>query len=372
MNRIISYLVLCTSIVGLSMAFASSAPNSNDVNNPEPNGYLVATEHIQNAPGKDVAEAIQNLINDNPNRTIFFPDGEYLLGKPIFTPAAPQKSVSLKLADFAVFKATGDWKPGEAVVQLGGIHPANDTRTNGSNYSFEGGIIDGNGIANGISINGGRETAVRNVSIKHTVTGLHIKHGANSGSSDSDIFGVNIIGTGGTNSVGVLLEGYDNTLTNLRIGNVFVGVHLKSGGNVLRNIHPLYQSDYTDYQNSCGFLNERNDNWFDYCYSDQFGVGFRTTGDVVGFYHNCFCYWYAAKGGAQTAFKAEKKFNSIITNFRIGFRDSGVINTILTVGEPGGTGTLDNLSVNESLTTDTTYKTYLDGKSRTIKSHPNE
>ena len=57
-------------------------------------------------------------------------------------------------------------------------------------------------------------------------------------------------------------------------------------------------------------------------------------------------------------------FNSIITNFRIGFRDKGVTNVILSVGEKGGTGTLDNLSVNESLTQDDTYKTYLDGKAR--------
>lgn len=341
--------------------------------NTESRCYLVVTDYIKTTPaadsaeGKtsvDVADEIQKLIDQNPNRTLFFPDGEYLLGKPIFTPADPRKSVSVKLADFAVLKATGEWKPGEAIVQLGGIHPANDTHTNGSNYSFEGGIVDGNGIANGISINSGRETAVRNVSVKHTVVGLHIKHGANNGSSDADIIGVNIIGTGGTDSVGVLLEGYDNTLTNMRIGNVFVGVHLKSGGNILRNIHPLYYSDYTDYQNSCGFLSECSDNWYDFCYSDQFGVGFRTKGEGGNYYNDCFCFWYAAKGGTQTAFKADKKFNSILTNFRIGFRNDSVTNVILTVGEAGGDGTLDNLSVNASLTSDTTYKAYLDGKAR--------
>ena len=38
-----------------------------------------------------------------------------------------------------------------------------------------GGIIDRASVADGISIDGGRETAVRNVSIKHTGIGLHIK-----------------------------------------------------------------------------------------------------------------------------------------------------------------------------------------------------
>jgi hypothetical protein len=362
MNRIKHNLLGMNMLLAMTAAFfLNTACPAADI---ESRTGLIVTDHIQNADGKDVADELQKLIDSHPNRTLYFPDGEYLVSKPIYTPADPHKSVSLRLTEFAVIKATGDWKPGEAVIQLGGIHPANDTRTNGSNYSMEGGIVDGSGVANGISINSGRETAIRNVSIKNTVVGIHIKHGANSGSSDSDITGVNIIGTGKTNSVGVLVEGYDNTFTNMRIGNVFTGVHLKSGGNVLRNIHPLYQSDYTDYLNSCGFLCERGDNWFDYCYSDQFGIGFRTTGNATAFFNDCFCFWYASKGGTQTAFRADHKFNSIITNFRIGFRDQGVTNVILSVGEEGGNGTLDNLSANESLTQDNTYKTYLDGKAR--------
>lgn len=369
--------VCCAALIA-SISISTAAPL-------ETSPYLVITDCMELAPAaagsqepgnrtirlsgeRDLADAIQEVINTHPNRTIFFPDGEYLLSKPIYTPADPRKSVSLKLADFAVFKATGDWKAGEALVQLGGIHPANDTNTNGSNYSFEGGILDGSEVANGLSINGGRETAVRNVSIKHTVLGLHIQRGANSGSSDADIFGVNIIGTGKKNSVGIFVEGYDNTLTNIRIGKVFIGVHLKSAGNVLRNVHPLYYSNYEDYPQSTGFLSEGQDNWYDYCYSDQFGTGFRTTGNGVGFYQNCFCYWYSPKGQLHTAFKADKQFNSIVTNFRIGFRDAkdrNKDNCVLLVGEAGGNGTIDHLSIDdESLTTEPTYKAYLDGKAR--------
>ncbi|MBQ8210511.1 MAG: hypothetical protein IJZ35_08020 [Clostridia bacterium] len=294
--------------------------------------------------GADVADAVQALIDANPNRTIYFPDGEYLLSKPICTPAEPTKSVSLELSDFAVLKATGDWQQGEAVVQLGGKDPANDTATNGSNYSLEGGIIDGSGMANGISINSGRETAIRNVSIKNTVVGIHIKHGANNGSSDADIYGVNIIGTGKTDSVGMLLEGYDNTVTNVRIGNVFTGVHIKSAGNMLRNVHPLYYSDYTDYQNSCGFLDECGNNWYDYCYSDQFGVGFRTTGNGSSYYNDCYCFWYSESGETHTAFKADGKLNSTLTNFKTGFTDN-CENIVLTVAEKGGDGSIDNIEV---------------------------
>ncbi len=320
-------------------------------------GYVLITEAVAVDSGVDVSDEIQKFIDDNPHKTIFFPDGEYLLSKPIYTPANPNKSVSLKLADFAVIKAIGDWQEGEALVQLGGKDPYNNTHINGSNYSFEGGIIDGSDVANGISINSGRETAVRNCSIKNTVVGIHIMYGINSGSSDADLFGINIIGTGKTNSIGMLIEGYDNTVTNVRIGDVFVGVQVSSSGNVLRNVHPLYTSDYTDYENSCGFIDSGN-NWFDYCYSDQFAIAFRTTGYAVSKYHDCFCYWYSPKMGTHTAFKADKEFKAIVTNFTIGFNGDAEESIVLSVGAFGGNGTIENLDVDEEKTSDIVYKAY--------------
>ena len=53
----------------------------------------------------DASDAIQALIDANPNRTLFFPDGVYRLTRPVCTPADPAKSVSLRLGDFAVFRA---------------------------------------------------------------------------------------------------------------------------------------------------------------------------------------------------------------------------------------------------------------------------
>ncbi len=324
----------------------------------EENYSLVVTDTVPANTGEDISQQLQQLIDENPNRTLYFPDGEYLVSQPIKTPANPNKSVSLKLADFAVIKAIGNWPAGEAIIQLGGKDPYNTTRINGSNYALEGGIIDGSNLANGISINSGRETAVRNCSIKNTVIGLHIMYGANSGSSDSDIFGINIIGTGKTDSVGILIEGFDNTLTNIRIGNTFIGVHIKSAGNMLRNIHPLYTSDYTDYENSCGFLVENGNNWLDYCYSDQYAIGFRTTDNGCSKFHDCFCYWYSAKQGTHTAFKADKKFNSIVTNFTAGFHSDAEERILLSVGQTGGSGSITNLDTDESDISDKTYKAY--------------
>ena len=329
-------------------------------------GYLNVSQFVAPNAGRDVSADIQKIIEENPNRTLFFEDGEYLLSKPILTPAEPTKSVSLRLSDFAVFKAAGGWQKGEAVVQLGGEYPANNTSKAGSNYSFEGGIIDGSGTADGISINSGRETMIRNVSIKNTVCGIHILYGANSGSSDADISGINIIGTGTTESVGILAEGYDNTFTNIRIGNIFTGVHLKSAGNVLRNIHPLYYSDYTDYENSCGFLIESGCNWFDFCYSDQFGIGFRVTNNSENVFNDCYCYWYSDRGTIHTAFKSDEKFKASLTNFRADFPDE-VENYYVSIGKLGGKGKIINPIVDNDELSSLSYKMYDSGALLVVK-----
>ena len=134
----------------------------------ETSGIISAADFLPTDRTRSVSGDIQRLIDENPNRTIYFPDGVYLLDKPILTPADPKKSVSLALSDFAIFRAAENWNSDGALVRLGGKEPANDIRTCGSNYSFSGGIVDGCMKADGISIDGGRETVVRNVSIKHT------------------------------------------------------------------------------------------------------------------------------------------------------------------------------------------------------------
>lgn len=281
--------------------------------------YIIATDYINPDAVSDVSGAIQALIDENPNRTIFFPDGEYRLAHPILTPAHPKKSVDLQLSNFACFKASSTWSSTEAMIRLGAKDPANDISAPGSNYGICGGILDGSGVATALSIEGGRETYVRNVNIKNAQIGLHIQRGANNGSSDADIHSVNIVGNGCPDSIGVLIEGYDNTLTNMRIANVFVGVDVRSGGNMLRNIHPLFhihEDAYDRYDSSAGFRIRHPMNWFDYCYSDQFAVGFDTTGG--GVFKNCFCWWYSDKEPLHVAVRSREPFFGHIDMLTIG------------------------------------------------------
>ena len=327
--------------------------------------YLSVSSVLPADGSVDAAPLIQQLIDENPNRTIFFPDGIYKISEPICTPADPRRAVSLLLSDFAVIQAAEDWDSGEAMIRLGGKHAYNSITINGSNYSLTGGIVDGAGRAKAVSIDSGRETAVRNVSIKHAKVGIHIKHGANSGSSDADISGVNIVGTGGTDSVGVLVEGFDNTFTNMRVANVYVGFDLRSAGNSLRNLHPLYTSDNTDYADSCGFRDYCGNNWYSFCYSDQFANGFRLADNVRDILTDCFAFWYSDRGGPQTLIRCDGRFNSMVTNIKVGFKNRDNINTILAVAEPGGHGVMRNLCLNHGdeswFDGDTTYRDYLKG-----------
>ena len=72
-------------------------------------GYVVVTDYLEANTGKDVSDAIQKIINENPKRTIYFPDGEYVLAKPICTSGNPENAVALHLSNFATLKASDDW-----------------------------------------------------------------------------------------------------------------------------------------------------------------------------------------------------------------------------------------------------------------------
>ena len=113
-------------------------------------GYVVVSDYVDVSSGNDVSDALQKIIDENPNRTIYFPDGVYLISKPILTPAEPKKSVALELSNYAVIKATEGWSHDEAMIRLGGKDAANNIVTPGSNYYLDGGIIDGSGVAKGV------------------------------------------------------------------------------------------------------------------------------------------------------------------------------------------------------------------------------
>lgn len=320
---------------------------------------LNVNDYVPANAGRDVSDEIQKLIDENPNRTLHFGDGTYLLKKTVLTPADPEKSVDLRLDTYAVFEADEGFTGGP-LVALGGKDAANNVRIPGSNYGFTGGILDGRGIADGIHIVSGRETAIRDVSMKNVVAGIYIRYGANNGSSDADITGVNIIGNRTKDSCGIVIDAYDNSVTNVRIGGIHTGVKLLRGGNTLRNVHPLYYMG-EEYESSTGFIDDHGNNFYSYCYSDQFATGWLIGNGGASVLTDCVAFWYTGKGGVETALRAEKQYNALVHNMKIGFSQD-TLNTVLTEGEAGGRGRITNLLSDESrFGSDETWKKYFDG-----------
>lgn len=246
------------------------------------NDYVVVTDYITANTGEDVAPFVQQLIDENPNKMIIFPDGVYTFASPVCTSAAGKTSNSILLSDGAVIKASDDFKGksgNNSLFALGGARSANDIVSEGSYYTLQGGTLDGNGKADGVLILSGRESVVRNMCIKNVRVGITVDEGANNGSSDCDFEDLVIIGNGENNSFGVKVIGYDNTFSNIRIYNMHTGFHCGSGGNLIKSIYVYNDTDVHTWAASNVGIHLASSNWISECHVENaakaysFGAG---------------------------------------------------------------------------------------------------
>ena len=327
-------------------------------------GYVVVTDYVRTNARRDVSAELQKIIDENPQSTIYFPDGEYQISKPLVTSSDPAKAVSLRLSTFAIIKATSDWDDANGyMIQLGGKDKTFTVDEVGSNYYMEGGCIDGSYKAKGVEVSGGLETSVRYVSIKFVTQGIHIALNEESPSSYADIETVNIVGCNQPESIGVLVDSNGNTFTNMRVAGFEVATKANGKNNIFRNLHMLYiYSANYDYSNSVGFWDTSEGNTYDICYPDNFAIGFRTSGHTMSVYNNCYAYWYSKnEGEKQYGFASDGKFNSIIKNYRVDLT-ANKDGRFMIVAEEGGNGIVEYPAFPTGACDDDTYKDYLVGK----------
>jgi len=344
-------------------------------------GYVIVTDHVKPDTGEDVTEAIQKLVDENPNRTLYFPDGTYLISKPIETSADPTKSVSFKLATFAHFKAMDSWTKGEPLFKLGAKDMAQGITNDANHTSFEGGVLDGSNIADGIWVMNAGNVSIRYNSIKFAVIGIRTVGDENHNGPTVDVHTSNIVGNNTVESIGVLLETNGNTLTNMRIYANQICIKLTGSDNFLRNLHPLYAYSETidwrnTYNDSVAFYDVGTRNFYDNCYNDQFATGFYIGKDTASVYDCCFNFWYRGTNdgepvGDHNAFVCEGQFNSVIRFASADFthanpteKFSGSANcNFLLVGEDGGAGKIDNVYFNKNnVSAEDVSADYMDGK----------
>ena len=327
-------------------------------------GYVVITDHVKANTGADLSREIQKVINQNPKSVIYFPDGEYVISSPIATPADGDLSVALKLSDNAIIKASDDWSDSNAMIRLGGMNERNDINVRGSNYYLEGGIIDGNGKAKGVSIDHGRETSVRDVTIVNTSVGLTVRLGANGGSSDADIENIRIYGNGALSSIGLQIQGWDNTFSNMQIANVQIGVKIETAANLLRDIHVTYVQSgklETAYRSSIGFLDTGDRNWYDNCTSEGFCTGFeiRSSRSILS---SCVAKWYPDQTSKQICLYTPNAWGSVARSCAAYFTAPKENCEYLIEDQNGGKGQIIDPVFDETRVNREDYKAHLCGK----------
>jgi len=330
-------------------------------------GYVVISKYEEYAEGKNYSPAIKKAIEENPGRTIYFPDGTYNITEPIVISADPAKSVALRLSHLAVITATEWTDPKLPMIRLG-VEDEAETADQTPAVSMEdaelskqrsifviGGVVYGNGMASGISIEGGKDILLYNVSIKRTYNGIHVHYANNDmGAVYANVDNVNITGYEATGSAGILVEGTRNTFSNMRIASVQYGVLCtKTGeGNSFRNLHPLTvgmnnavkvdenhkRLPEGNERFTAGFWDMSDGNNFDVCYSDQMATGYL-------FEENCrtvaiggFCYWWTERNQYNVGYESNGKFNAIVVSGKVSLGRPAAVRAYLSIGEEGGQG----------------------------------
>ncbi len=356
--------------------------------------YIYISEYVDPKGGKDITSILQSLIKTNRQSTIYFPDGLYILSDQIETPANASSSVSLVLSDGAVIRASSSWSNAEKTMfHLGGGTvggSGSGVGKIGSYFSFQGGTLDCNGVASGITmggVTGVRETLVRDVFIKNSQIGIEVLTKGNNNSSDNDIDDVTIIGNGKKDSVGIYFDGIDNSATNVRIFDTHVGVLLEGGGNLMRNIY-VHLSDteknseitenQTTHAASAGFREAKgrnydntadkwgNGNWMLHCSAVNYATAFEIYGDIAVI-DSCRAKWTSRMSKNIIAFaiingELDSTISSpVIEVLATGFDSVDIIKDLKKANKYSSKGRLEAPAYDPSKITGTEHEVYLVG-----------
>ena len=276
----------------------------------------------------DDTQAIQDVIDDNPNKTIYFPDGTYLISSHIETPADNDKSVCLELSDHAVIKASDSYIDPLPMICLGyKDYSSYYLYENFASFGIEGGYLDCNNVTGGIEIDNCIRPYVKNITIDNVKTnGLYLATGANNNSLDATVDNVVIICNNNTEAIGMKITTSDNWIQNVRTFSGKYGLYFESaGGNQVTETHALAVSrDYTtlaDAQNMCAYYFKSGGGHYNYltrCYADGFATAFYFDGQHNNFIRDAYIYyWNEEDTNNHTAFRFTSTLTGRVSNAHI-------------------------------------------------------
>ncbi len=332
--------------------------------------FVLVTDYIKVNTGEDVTTHIQAIIDKNPTRTIYFPDGEYVISSSLITSSNPMAGVTLFLSPNAVLKASDNWKEIDgknALVSIGGDYNGgdhiNDNTSIGSYFGVIGGVFDCNGKADGIAIISSRESIIYGCTIIDPEVGIDIRYGANSSSSDADVENITIYGTKRPTSIGAHVSGNDNTFTNIKIYDMETGIKSGDAINSFKNIQCIQTGTIAEnpyYDRSVGI---EACGWIMDCYVENTATAYRFTYSILEkeITSGLVATWTQPYKN-QLAFEWRTVFNSIMTDCRADFYDGTSENIFLKVDSAGSAARLDSPVLNSTYEKKGTYKQYVSKK----------
>lgn len=246
----------------------------------------------------DDTTAIQDCIDNNPHKTIYFPEGTYLISAPLVIPKGNEYQVNLLLDENAVIKTETEI---DSLLEIG----ADDTPGTYDRYSpygkltIQGGTWDATNTTHALYTTSNRKfTIFKDLYVINVEKyGIYLDRGnqAESISTDARLFNISISGNGADinpDAVGLYVYGTDNEFDEIRIQAIKKCIRCNSGGELFSNLHltASYSNNslgYADYNNTIGVeLTADGPYNFNNLYVDTYAQAIAINGSNVDCYIN--------------------------------------------------------------------------------------
>lgn len=185
----------------------------------------------------DDTEAIQFCIDNFPHKTIYLPDGRYLLSDELKIYADNEKQINLYLENNAeLFSNTQI----NSLLNIGLGKNLYDRYKVGNICNITGGIWNCENVLYGIYMNSTRkQNKLFNMNLINVGNyGIYMERTSDSNASSNHILTNIFIHCKGSefNSTGLYIRGLDNSFNSIRIAKATIAIDLKSGGNLFNDI----------------------------------------------------------------------------------------------------------------------------------------
>jgi hypothetical protein len=303
--------------------------------------YTLITEYDSLVKDGDYTEAIAKAIEENPGATIYFPDGDYAISDTVVISGDAALGVSFRLSNYATIKAV-DWTDKTKPMIRLGVATENGAQENifsERNTYVMGGVIDAAGVATGIVIEGGWNITLSNLTVKNSFCGIHLKDAVKD--ACADIENVNVVGSGEAGSIGVLVDGSRNTITNMKISDAQYALKcgVTASDNVFKSVMAI-GTGLGSSKDNAGFWDTSAGNQYDICYSDQYATGFLLEENCRSTFNACVVSWWSAENDYHVGFRAVGKLNATILYSKVVHDDTVATDAYLLVGADGGEGSV--------------------------------